>query len=359
MTRPVIQLNTNTSWGGGEVQILFLLRALRERDQSCMLFTHPDGRLLRVAREEGLDAHPLPHSALSGTPLGSRILSGILNEHAPAVLHAHDSVSTTLAIQCGRRMHVPAIMTRRVASPIRNNWFSRRKYSARNLAAIACISDTVREAMRNSCDYPPERLHLIRSACDAAALSQVKPLEEFNQAKHRVGGVGSLTPKKNWPLMIRTASVLKKRAQNIHWYLTGTGPDEAALRALVSEEGVEDCFHFLGFREDAARVTRSMDAYFFPSIMEGAGVSVFEAMAMDIPVVSADAPGTMETLDGSGWIVPRDEPEAAADAVMQALTDPEMREKNTMSARTLIETRNSIAAMATAYEELYQSLADG
>ena len=84
---------------------------------------------------------------------------------APDLIHAHDSRATSLAIGAGRRLGVPVVSPRRVASPLRRNARSARKYSARSLAAVIAISDTVRDVFGQS-GYPEDRIHVVPSGLE-------------------------------------------------------------------------------------------------------------------------------------------------------------------------------------------------
>lgn len=324
----VAQLHSNTEWGGGEFQLLELARGLDARGVFSLLFTPGSGPLHREAEHAGCRVERLPAGGGWERYRELRRACDLLRELRINLLHAHDSASATVGNRLSRRTGIPLLLSRRIASPIRRNPGSRRKYSARRLAAVLAISETVREVFLRS-GYPPERVHVVPSGLDLATLDALPTDPAFRNRFGEgplVGGLGKLSSKKNWQMLVRTAARLKQRGRTIQWVLIGEGPQREALEHLVQSSGVSDCVHLLGFLPQASRLTRNLDLLFFPSLMEGASVTVREAMALGVPVVAVNAPGTMESLAGQGWGVAPDDIEGAADAVEEALFDATLRE---------------------------------
>lgn len=346
----VAHLHTNLNWGGGESQLLALAVRLQARGSFTVLVTPARGALYPRARCAGLRV-----LALEETRAGRRQLRLDLQEFGLTHLNAHDSGATSLGLWLRRRLGVPLVLTRRIASPLRRNPLSRWKYSPRRLDAVIAVSCTVRDVMISS-GYPADRIHLAGDGVDTAALGRMPADPEFRArygSDYLVGGLGRLSWKKNWRLMIRAAEILARESFPVQWVVAGDGPDRAELHAAVRAAGLEGRFHLPGFREDAARLLRQLDLLCFPSRMEGASVTVREAMALGVPVVAADAPGVVESLAGHGWIVPGDDPGALAAAVRAALENPAARQTQAAAAREFAclhyDYEQTLAATLAAY----------
>jgi glycosyltransferase involved in cell wall biosynthesis len=190
--------------------------------------------------------------------------------------------------------------------------------------------------------FPEDRVFVVPSGLDLAALDQLVRHESFRRdygGSFLIAGIGKLAPKKNWPLLIRTAASVAAEGLEAHWLLIGDGPDRAGLQAMAREAGVSSRVHFLGFREDATQILKNSDLLFFPSRREGAAGTVRQAMVLGVPVVAADSAGTLETLDGHGWTVAPDDVAGATRAVVQALTDADRRETVSRNARASARAR--------------------
>jgi glycosyltransferase involved in cell wall biosynthesis len=333
----IAHLHTSPAWGGGEYQVLHLLEGLFRRQVDATLFCHPWGKLFMRADERGLPVRGIPSAAFFPVlPLCLSSLARSMSDVGVNLIHAHDSLATTIGIRVARRLKVPLVLSRRIASPMRRNPLSCRKYSQRNITAVIAISDTVKDVFGRTANFPMDRIFVAPSGIDVKALSDIESDKEFRQGMggaYIVVGIGKLSAKKNWQFMVRVAAELAKTGVDIHWCLAGDGPERGRLQRLVNDLGISSRFHLLGFRTDATNILKNADLLFFPSLMEGASVTVRTAMVLGTPVVAVDAPGTMESLAGHGWVIKPDDVAGAAQSVVQALTDKAKRDAVCNAAR--------------------------
>ncbi len=328
----IVHLHTGRDWGGGEHQVAQLLRAMAHAGVPATLWARRGGLLASRLFAEGLPVRTL--SGLWRLPLGEFELSRQLASAGVKLLHCHDSRALGVGIRVRRRLGVPLVLSRRIASPLRSNPLSRAKYSPRHVAAVVAVSETVRDVFCRD-GFPRDRVFVVPSGLDLTELDQLAPDEVFRRTcsgRYVVAGIGKLAPKKNWPLLIRAARAMQGTGIDITWLLIGDGPDRHTLETMARDLGVAERVHFLGFRADASRLLKSCDLLFFPSTREGAPGTVRQAMALGVPVVAADAAGTVESLGGHGWIVGADDVAGAVRALTEALTDHARREAVTRAA---------------------------
>ena len=149
--------------------------------------------------------------------------------------------------------------------------------------------------------------------------------------------------KGQWHLLRAFAEVRKKMV--CHLAILGVGELEGYLRGLAQELGIEKEVHFLGWQENPFKFLSRADVFVLPSVSEGLGLVVMEAMACRLPVISTNCPGPREIIAPRGseefgmLVPPGDEklyrgsdpstkPELAmADAILQVLSNPVLREK--------------------------------
>ena len=116
---------------------------------------------------------------------------------------------------------------------------------------------------------------------------------------------------------------------DIRLLIAGTGPDREDFERLCDELGVHDRVDFLGFipNEQLPTLYARFDVAVSLSRDESFGVVAVEAMSCQCPVVTSDAEGFQEVVaDGeTGFVVTKENPEAAADAIQQFIDNPSLR----------------------------------
>ena len=101
----------------------------------------------------------------------------------------------------------------------------------------------------------------------------------------------------------------------------------------MRELGLDTQVHLLGERRDIDALTRAADLFVFPTLFEGSPFALVEAMGRGLPIVTTDASGIPEVVrhGQEGLVVPKENPEALANAILEAMADPERMQ--TLAAR--------------------------
>lgn len=145
------------------------------------------------------------------------------------------------------------------------------------------------------------------------------------QAGVRLLTVCRFYPRKNLPLLMRCLAILRSRGR-YELRIVGDGPEGRNWRALSAQLGLQDCVTFLGDRsqEELAAEYAHADIFCFPSLQEGFGIVLLEAMAAGKPIVASDQAAIPEIVPHAA-LVQRNHPEAWADAIEKVASDPELR----------------------------------
>ncbi len=145
-------------------------------------------------------------------------------------------------------------------------------------------------------------------------------------------GLGRLHTDKGFDTLIAALALLPHATLAI----AGSGPERARLRRQAEAAGRT---HFLGWREDVGGLLAAADVFVCSSRVEPLGNMVIEAWSAGCPVVACDADGPRELIrDGQdGLLVPREDPDALADAIRRVLADPALRATLIASGRRRFE----------------------
>lgn len=111
------------------------------------------------------------------------------------------------------------------------------------------------------------------------------------------GTVGRLTKVKGQVLLLKAFASVCRRYPDTLLVLAGKGPLEAELRHLAAELNIQKRVVFLGYRKDIPDVLRTYDVFVLPSLSEGFGLALVEAMATGIPVIASRVGGIPEILN--------------------------------------------------------------
>ena len=171
--------------------------------------------------------------------------------------------------------------------------------------------------------------------------------------------LGTLEPRKNVTLALDALRILRRQNVELRLVLAGSPSPLLDVPALLRDRGLEPSEVVrTGYVDDAriAALVAGARMLAFPSLYEGFGMPVIEAMESGLPVVAARAGATPEVTGGAAVLVDPGDPEAFADAMHRVASDDELRV-------TLIEAGRRRAAeyswdkAATATLRLYHGLA--
>lgn len=158
---------------------------------------------------------------------------------------------------------------------------------AANIAVSQAVADTFGDYPRSYRD----KLRVVRNGTpplpDAGADgAECRRLLGITASGPVLGCVARLHPQKNIGFAIDVVA----RLPDGQLYVAGGGPEAEALRSQAQRIGVADRVHFVGAlaRPDVSRFYRALDVLLFPSLYEGFGRSLVEAMALGTPVVAND-----------------------------------------------------------------------
>jgi glycosyltransferase involved in cell wall biosynthesis len=157
-----------------------------------------------------------------------------------------------------------------------------------------------------------------------------KPLETEKKS-FIIGTVKSVEKVYGIDWLIKSFKIIKRRLPNLNLKLliVGSGTMEEFFRNKIKAEGLEDIAELTGFiSADKVKFYHNMiDVFVALSISESFGVSVLEASACEKPVVVSDVGGLPEVVENgvTGFVVPSQNPEAAADAIEKLILDKKLR----------------------------------
>lgn len=177
---------------------------------------------------------------------------------------------------------------------------------------------------------PRARLSVVREGLDLRGYPRVPDRRAavralgIPEAVPVVGAVGRLEAAKGHAYLIRAVPMVLERVPDARFVIVGGGHLRDALQAEIDALGVGERVFLTGYREDMLALLQGFDVFALPSLWEGLGIVLLEAMAYARPLVASAVGGVNDVVvDGeTGLLVPSRSPEALARAIIALLAEP-------------------------------------
>ncbi len=205
-----------------------------------------------------------------------------------------------------------------------------------------------------------DRVSVIPTGIDADHFSprRVNPQPGFAEGTVHLLFIARLVPQKDPLLMVEVARELDRRGLSFCIHVIGGGDLESQVRMQVASYGLQDRIIFEAPTHELRPWYAAADVLLMTSVFEGTPVIVYEALAMEVPIVAPALTGILELMrdQGGTFVQRRDRVEDYADALEPLLRSAELRSRVGEEGRELVKQRFSVQEMACDHGELYERL---
>ncbi len=358
----VLHLSSESTWRGGEQQIIYLVEETRKLGVDAIVGCKEGSEVESYCKENDLPNYALPFKSAYDFSTAREIIKICERENFD-LIQTHTSKSHTMSVIAGLLgLDVPQIMTRRVDFPVKDNWFSKFKYNYSKIARIICISETIRRITEPDI-RDKSKLVTIHSGTDTEKFAPFKNSDwlrkEFKIPEETViiGNTSAISDQKDYPTFVAVAESVLKQRDDVHFFIVGDGPDREEIKSLVKKRKLQDKIIFTGFRKNIREILPSLDIFLFTSKTEGLGTSVLDAMAAGVPIVATNAGGVSEMVnhEKNGLLFPIKDVDKLTEGVLSLLNDPKLRDELTEEGK---KTVRDFSKQKTAQRtvELYQEI---
>ena len=344
---------------GGARQVLYIVEGLAARGVDNLLAC-PAGS--EMSRQQPAGARVLPMKMGGDGDIGLAFrLARLIRAEQPDLVHLHSRRGAdTWGGLAAKLAGVPCVLSRRVDNP-ESRWAVALKY--RLYDHVITISEGIRQVLLSE-GLAPQKVSCVRSAVDATPY--LPPVDraafraEFGLPPDALvaGVVAQLIPRKGHRYLLSALPGLLERHPDLQVLIFGQGPLEAELRAEVESRNLAAAVRFTGFRHDLPRWLGGLDMLIHPADMEGLGVSLLQASAAGVPIVTSRAGGLPEAVqDGvTGILCPPGDVAALAAAIDRLAGDAALRARFGAAGRARILAEFSIDAMVDGNLAIYRQV---
>ena len=363
----VLHLIANLSVGGAEMHLLYLTEGLVRAGDFDVAVAYvresPDEArsLVPDFKKLGVPLTDLEMTSLWDVRAAGRFQT-LLRRFRPHLVHTHLFRANVVGIPMAWLNRVPTVASvhnveRHFLRPT-GRWLYRGLFGRTD--RVIAISDAVKRAIANDIHVPPEKIERVYYGMPFERATTASPADlgrEFGwESGPYIVTVGRLTEQKGHRYLIEAMAEVCRSIPSARALIIGhDGGLRSDLEAMVRRLGLERNVTIAGYRDDIAELIAGADLFALPSLWEGFGLVLVEAMASGRAVVASavDSIGEIVVDGETGLLVPPADPHALAGALLRALHDSEATRTMGEAGRERALTTFTVAEMVRRTQEVY------
>ncbi|MEF3279978.1 MAG: glycosyltransferase family 4 protein [Elusimicrobiota bacterium] len=352
----VFHLDDAKDFRGGTRQCFYLAKELNEIGIENYIVLRKNSPLHLNAAKNNITAITIPYlfdwDIISAIMLVYKIKK-INKNSKQIIIHSHTAHAASIAVLASFFINAKIVIHRRVDFKIKNNFLSRFKY--RKADQIIAVSQAIKKQLIDE-GFQDSNINLIYSSIDKDIFLNLKNIKRrVSSNKIRIGSLIALTPHKDPFNLIKAAKICLEKNKNLEFLVGGKGQLKKECENLIKKLKIEENFKLLGYVEDNIGFLKSIDIFVLPSKEEGLGSVLIEAMACGLPIVATNAGGIPEliTHNENGLIVPKENPQLMAEAILKIAGDSSLIKKFSLKSMELSQNYTT-KSMAKKTLEVYE-----
>jgi glycosyltransferase involved in cell wall biosynthesis len=266
------------------------------------------------------------------------------------LVHVQNKSQLRQGLKAARVLNLPLIITIHHFFEPGDSLRLRKKYAR----GVIAVSQAVREDIVNNAKTPKELVKVVRTGVDIDSARASCTGKNRNQVPV-IGTVGMLSRVKGNEYFLRAAREILDRGHEAHFLIAGQGEENSRLRRIVKDLELTRNLTFVTDFTSNLEVLRALDIFVNPSLREGLGLTVLQAMACGVPSVSTASGGIHSfVIDGeTGLMAPQKDHTAIAMAVIRLMEDRDFAEKIASKASKMVEQEYNLEKMMDEVLDLY------
>ncbi len=354
---------------GGAEKLVVDLACLQKKSNGidpsivCMVGLGP---LERFIREAGIRCEV---AGLRGVKYLSGIsrTRAILSRNRPDIVHTHNLVAHIHGGLAARSLGLPVIHTKHGREiPSFKGIPSMAKIIYGLSSRTAVVSRDTGEVFVRKTGLDPSKITVVHNGIDFSAYGR----SDRGEARKSIGippgsivfgSVSRLDPVKDHATMLRAFAEVSKNDGRCLFLIVGDGPERGNIERLAEELSIGEKVIITGFTDRVEEYLAAMDVFLQPSTEEGLSLTILEAIAAGIPVITTPVGGTPEIITGgeTGTFVDVGDSETMSVEMKRFIGDRSIFLRMAEKARVMALVEFSLVNMTSRYESIYAGIVEG
>lgn len=357
----VLHVLSDTNIGGAGRYLFNLISSQHDSCFETIVACPGGGELERQLRDKNIKVFTLEggESSINFRHISS--LREIISREKVDIVHTHASFAGRVA---GKLSGCKVVMTRHGLGSGENGLVKR---IAQRLTAllftdrIIAISRAVKISLIES-GVPADMITIIYNGIDLSKFDAIEPsLREelgLDSDVPIVGIVARLVPEKGYEYAISAFYHVLKAYPSARMIIVGDGPLDESLRKMCVKLGIKDSVFFMGYRKRVENLVADFDVFVLPSVSEGLGLALLEAMALGKPVIGTEVGGIPEVIkhNVNGFLVTPGNDKYLTESIIEILSNKERAKTFGVKARNTVNRKFSSKTMIEKTEKVYMEL---
>ena len=350
---PVLLITGHIQVRGSSMQTISLARHLPSAGFAARILC-PDARQLPASRRAELDVSEVSH--LETPVLGAitrRLLLRELSQDPPQLLHVQQRSALPLGQWLARHLGRPLVLSV-------HDYLAPKEVLPLDTACcrrIIAVSESVRAELVERTAISADLVSVIPSGVEAPPDEQLRPSLSGPHTPV-VGTAGPLEAAKGLHFFLRAIPRVLAAYSPVEFLLAGAGPEEPVLRRLADDLGITEFITFVPNVFDLSTSLSAMDIYCLPSLKQGLGTIMLEAMARSKPVIASRVGGVYGVISEgeTGLLCPPSDSDALADRIIELLKNPARAQEIGRRARERVVAEFPVSRMVEQTAAVYREV---
>lgn len=314
----------------------------------------PNASIVEPALRRQLGIQEFPYLQ---TPVIGRVVLSLLERNLkgdrPHLVHVQSRNAAVQGLWLARHLRCPYVLTvhdymqPREVLRVDPQWCRR----------IIAVSESVRADLLARTGLPAELVSVIHSGVDCDVTQEQTEILPPGRIPV-IGTAGPLEAVKGFPFFLGAAARVLRTGRDVEFVIAGSGPEEDNLRRLARELQIAEHVTFIPNLSDFAEALLAMDIFCLPSLQQGIGTIMLEAMALGRPVIGTRVGGVYRVIrDGeTGLLVPPSDSVRLAERMIELLDDPQRARAIGAAAQAEVRQEFSLEQMVQRTAALYREV---
>ena len=343
----ILQVNTEKTWRGGERQTLYNIQGFLQTGHEVELLCKKNFPLYQKATPLNIPIHAIGNGLQA-------ILYLIKNGKKFDVIHAQTASAQMYGVISSLFHKTKVVYTRRVDF-VPKGFFTKLKYNRTH--KLVAISSAIKSILEN---FGLKNISVIPDIAIAKKLNKdrAEKLIHFKgwHNKKIISSVAALVPHKDPLTMVQVIYHLSQLRDDFMFLHFGEGNLQQEVEKEIAHLNISRWYHLMGHVDEVEDFFSIFDVFVMSSQEEGLGSSVLDAFLYKVPVVSTNAGGLQEVVEGNGLVCDVKDAKAIALSINELLNDANLRNDITEAAYENVITKYAAQTITKRYEEVFDQL---